>query len=45
MTNPILTSTEDTLLSERNIIETVFNRLKNWGGLCTQKFGVIGDGF
>ena len=45
MTNPILTSTEDALLSERNIIETVFSRLKNWGAYVHKNSELLGMGF
>ena len=36
MTKPMLTSTEEALLRKRNIIETVFSRLKNWGLVYTK---------
>ena len=36
MTKPMLTATEEALLRKRNIIETVFSRLKNWDLVYTK---------
>ena len=36
MTKQVLTSTEEALLGKRNIIETVFSRIKNWGLVYTK---------